>query len=463
MTRAAVYLRQSQDRNGDELAISRQRDDCVALCKAKGWTFTEYCDNSKSASSGKLRPEYQRMLADIRAGKLDAVVVWDLDRLHRRPIELEEFIGLADEKHLALATVTGECDLSTHNGRLYARIKGAVARAEMDQKSARQKRAAEQRAEQGTQWWSTRPFGFTLLEGSPVLDPAEAQAIKDAYSAVLGGASLYAITQDWNRRGLLTPRGNPWRGSQVRQVLLSPRNAGLRAFRGELLKVKEEPVRGNWPSIVPQETWRAVVDKLADPSRRSGKSRARRHLLSNLAQCSLCGSGLGSGVNSRGALIYSCKSCNRVSRNGAWLDAVAVEAVVGRLSRPDAAELVQPEERDDLAEVHEKARALRARLDSLAVEFADGDLTPSQLKTATKRITEQLAQAEQTITDSQATHVFDGVIGAEDVGAAFAGLSLDRKRAVISSLLTLTVKPSGRCGRTFRKEDVDLVLHAANC
>lgn len=58
------------------------------------------------------------MLADIRAGLVDAVVVWDLDRLHRRPIELEEFINLADEKHLALATVTGECDLSTHNGRL---------------------------------------------------------------------------------------------------------------------------------------------------------------------------------------------------------------------------------------------------------------------------------------------------------------------------------------------------------
>ena len=50
------------------------------------------------------------MSAKVRLG---AVVVWDLDRLHRRPIELETFMALADEKHLALATVSGDVDLST--------------------------------------------------------------------------------------------------------------------------------------------------------------------------------------------------------------------------------------------------------------------------------------------------------------------------------------------------------------
>lgn len=436
----------------------------MALCKAKGWTFTEYCDNDRSASNGKLRENYQRLLADIRAGKVDAVVVWDLDRLHRRPIELEEFINLADEKHLALATVTGECDLSTHNGRLYARIKGAVARSEMDQKSARQKRFAEQRAEQGTQWWSARPFGFAYEDGRPVLDAegrptldlVEAQAIREAYSAVLGGSSLYAITQDWNRRGLLSPRGNPWRGSQVRQLLISPRNAGLRTFRKEVVG------GGGWPAIVDREVWQAVVDKLADPARRCGISRARKHLLSNIAKCGACGSGLGSGVNRRGALVYTCKSCNRVSRNGAWLDAVAVEATVDRLARPDAVELTQPEQRDDLDELRERARALRTRLDSMAVEFADGVLSPSQIKTATARIKEQLEDIDQTISDSQATHVFDGVIGAEDVAAAFGDLSLDRQRAVVSSLVSITVKPSGRCGRVLRREDIDLVVYEAH-
>jgi DNA invertase Pin-like site-specific DNA recombinase len=457
--RAAVYLRQSKDSNGDELAISRQREDCLKLCEQKGWTpTTEYPDNGKSASSGKLRPEYQRMLADIEAGKVDAVVVWDLDRLHRRPIELEAFIDLADRHHLALATVTGECDLSTHNGRLYARIKGAVARAEMEQKAARQRRAAVQRAEQGIQWWSVRPFGY---DRDATLNLVEATAIREAYSAVLGGVSMYRLTEQWNAAGLKTPRGNRWRGSQVRQVLLSPRNAGLRSFRGEVLTGADgDHVRGNWDAVVPVETWQAVVDKLADPMRRCGRSRARKYLLSNIAACGLCGARLGSGVNKHGAAIYSCKSCNRVSRSGAYLDALATEAVVARLSRPDALELVQPEQQDHLGDLHEQARALRARLDSLAVEFADGDLTPSQLKAATARIKEQLAAVDQTITDSQATHTYDGVIGVEDVPAAFEALSLDRKRCVVDALLAITVRPSGRCGRTFRREDVDLQFRA---
>ena len=113
------------------------------------------------------RPDYARMLTDIRAGRIDAVVVAQLDRLHRRPIELEEFINLADEKHLALACVSGDVDLATDDGRFMARVMGAVARKEMERKCWRFKRAAEQRAETGEQWWSVRPFGF---ERQPILD-----------------------------------------------------------------------------------------------------------------------------------------------------------------------------------------------------------------------------------------------------------------------------------------------------
>ena len=148
MGTAACYLRQSVDKLGDELAISRQREDCLKLCEERGWTPVEYTDNDISATSGK-RPAYEQMLADIRAGGIDAVVAWDLDRLHRRPIELEHFIDLADEKHLALATVGGDADLSTDSGRLFARIKGAVARAEVERKSARQKRAMRRPTREG--------------------------------------------------------------------------------------------------------------------------------------------------------------------------------------------------------------------------------------------------------------------------------------------------------------------------
>src|ERR1700756_4525897 len=97
--KAGVYLRQSLDRTGEGLAVARQREDCLRLCADKGWDVAGvYEDNDTSATKG-VRKHYQRMLQDIRDGKLDAVAVWDLDRLHRQPIELEEFIAVADTKN----------------------------------------------------------------------------------------------------------------------------------------------------------------------------------------------------------------------------------------------------------------------------------------------------------------------------------------------------------------------------
>ena len=99
-----MYLRQSVDRDGTGLAIARQREDCLKLCADRGWQAVEYVDNDTSASSQKVRPAYVRMPADVEAVRFDAVVAWDLHRLHRRPVELERFIDLADRYRLALAT-----------------------------------------------------------------------------------------------------------------------------------------------------------------------------------------------------------------------------------------------------------------------------------------------------------------------------------------------------------------------
>lgn len=147
-----MYLRTSSDPTGNALGVTRQREDCEKLCASRGWLPIEHCDNDTSASSGKRQPAYERMLADIADiadGRVGAVVAWDLDRLHRRPIELERFMDLADAHRLALATVSGDIDLSTAQGRLTARLKGAVARHKVEHASDRKRRAARQKAEAG--------------------------------------------------------------------------------------------------------------------------------------------------------------------------------------------------------------------------------------------------------------------------------------------------------------------------
>ena len=146
---AGIYARISLD-DGTALGVGRQVDDCTAEALRRGWTVVdEYVDNNVSASKSKPRPEYTRLLDDVEQGRIDAVIVWDVDRLTRKPAELETFIDLADRHGLSLASVGGEIDLATPQGRLTARIKGSVARHEAEQMGRRIARKAEQTARDG--------------------------------------------------------------------------------------------------------------------------------------------------------------------------------------------------------------------------------------------------------------------------------------------------------------------------
>lgn len=184
-TRCAIYLRISQDREGDGLAIDRQREACEQLAAYRRWTVVEtYVDQSRSATDKtKVRPRYDRMVADYHAGMFTAIVCYDLDRLTRQPRQLEDWIDAAEERGLALVTANGDADLSTDGGRMYARIKAAVARGEVDRKSARQKAAHQQRARQGRPPKGVRPIGYDLA--GDVID-SEAAAVRAIYAAFLG-------------------------------------------------------------------------------------------------------------------------------------------------------------------------------------------------------------------------------------------------------------------------------------
>ena len=468
--KTAIYLRQSLDRAGDMLAVDRQREDCLKLCGQRGWTnVAEYQDNDRSATNGKPRPDYLRMIADIRDGKIERVVAWHQDRLHRDVRELLAFAELAVEHDLKLATVTGDIDLATDDGEFMATIGAALARKETRRKSARQKRAAKQLAEDGGRpWWPSRPFGYdadpdketgkwwTAKKNSTAvneirLNRAEADLLRDAYTEVLAGSSLRSVATQWNAAGITTPKGNEWRGAQVRELLLNPRNAGLRTYRGEIVG------EASWPAIVDRDVFDGVRAILTEPERRIG-SGGRKHLLSGIALCGKCSHTMGSAKTTKTAgarLIYACKSCHRVTRDMASVDEFIEGIVVERLSRPDAADLLIVEKRDDINELRDRAAALRARQDEAAGMYADGTVTATQLKIVNAKLAAQLSEIESKMLDANRTRVFDGVIGAPNPRVRFDGLSLDRRRAIVDALMTVTIVPTRR-GQHFDPEAVHI-------
>src|SRR3954447_9150030 len=91
--RSVIYARQSLDRSGEGAAVDRQVADCQRVAHQRGWSVVEtITDNDMSASTGKPRPGYQRLLSLMHSRTLDAVIVWHVDRLTRRLVDLEEVI-----------------------------------------------------------------------------------------------------------------------------------------------------------------------------------------------------------------------------------------------------------------------------------------------------------------------------------------------------------------------------------
>src|SRR5207342_2105727 len=93
MTRAALYLRQSQDRDDTQLAVDRQRDMSQGLCKTRGWDIVhEYLDNDVSATKSRDVAEFVDMVADANAGRFDVVVASEAERFARRLSDLEYLV-----------------------------------------------------------------------------------------------------------------------------------------------------------------------------------------------------------------------------------------------------------------------------------------------------------------------------------------------------------------------------------
>jgi len=466
--RAAVYLRISDDKLGDELGVTRQREDCLKLCEQRGWTVTEvYVDPSVSASNRrKRRPHYDRMVADYKAGKFEALVCWDLDRLTRQPRQLEDWIESAEERGLLLVTANGEADLSTDGGRMFARIKASVSRGEVERKSARQSRAAQQHAEMGRPHGGPLPFGF--LSDRIHHHPEQAQAIREAYDALLAGETLASIARRWNAAGLTSGkirrgRHDPgtqsqWTARSVRGLLLLPRNAGLRAYRGQVVAT------GLWEPIVPEETWWSAVRFLRSPDRR-GRPPGPRHLLSGVALCGVCGHTVVAahrGSRLRYGHAYRCGYANgHVARRGDHAEQYVSDVVVERLSRADARDLLVDDHRPDVPALRARAVRLRSQIDALAVEFGQSDpedvvAAAREFRVASAGLRERLGEVEAQLADSGRVNVLGPLVTADDVAATWEGLGVERQRVVIDALMVVRLFAPGRGARVFDPETVGI-------
>jgi site-specific DNA recombinase len=449
-TRAAVYCRISKDRDQERLGVERQEKDCREIAARRGWEVIEppYIDNDVSAAKGSkaVRRNYLRLLEDIEAGRVDAVVMWMEDRLQRQVIELAEFLKVCDTAGLTkIASIGGELDLSDPDQRTMLYIKAAMAEAEIDKMRRRQRRKHVEKAEHGRPSGGGRRGFGEARPGVPAAQVARERAlIREAAERIEAGDTLRGIALDWNERGIRSPgtkadpHGNPWGNATLRQLLLSPRVAGLRSHHGQLYP--GDPA--TMPAIVSRPTWEAVKAILEDPARVALRGGVSRYLLTGLVFCALCGKGMVGGRRAHskgGQRVYTCRGdwpyagCRRVSRQAAPVEELICEALFRAAETPKLASLRNGDIDDPTRELNEQLARDQGLLDRLDDKVAQELISEPAAKrnraAIEKRMEETRARRDRLQHGRVVAHV------PANLRQVWPMLTLERQRAILAAVI----------------------------
>lgn len=460
--RAVIYTRVSKDDGDTEGASSteRQEQDCTALAATYRWNVVAVeKDQGISASGNAERPAWERVLRLVEAGEVDLIVAWHLDRMTRNMTDLERLILLAEQHSVGIKTYTGDMDLTTDTGRMVARILAAVARAEVERKAARQKRANLARREAGIPWKSGfRAFGYTL-QGEVV--EAEAKLIRGGAEAFLAGEALKSIARTWEESGVKPPRAKVWHQTSVRAILLNARIAGYMTYRREITGL------GAWEPIVDPDMWGLISARLSDPARKvGGSSRGRKaeNLLTSIAVCAKCEEAVGGKTTrtrerkgAKGKLgftgetlpIYSCDSRHLATYRGDVdafvVDLMSLAATVHLpgmvLSLPEPGQALEL-----LGKVEEK----REQVKELGRAF--GSMPRIAFDAAMDALVRDLEEVESSLSRSSSGGADPSRLNSDAI-ERFRDADLDTKRELLSRLARITLHPRGRGKRNLSIAD----------
>jgi site-specific DNA recombinase len=279
LARCAIYTRKSTEYNL-ELAfnsLDAQREACEAYIKSQaheGWRLIlgRYDDGAFSGASLD-RPALQQLLADVRAGKIDIVLVYKVDRLTRSLADFAKLIELFDAHGVSLVSVTQSFNTRSSMGRLTLNVLLSFAQFERELvgERVRDKIAASKR--KGIWVGGPVPLGYAAVDKKIVVVAAEAAAVRTIFARYLELGSVPLLARDLDRRGI---RSKPRRLSTGRTIgggrfgvgalahLLKNRfYIGEVVYRGEVHRGEHEP-------ILDSTLFEAVQAKLA------AQARARR-------------------------------------------------------------------------------------------------------------------------------------------------------------------------------------------
>jgi site-specific DNA recombinase len=327
--RCAIYTRKSTDEGLDQEfnSLDAQRESAEAFVQSQrgeGWEILPDRYDDGGFSGGNMeRPALRRLLADIDEGRVDAVVVYKVDRLSRSLLDFARIMDRFNEREIAFVSVTQQFNTATSMGRLVLHILLSFAQfeREMIAERTRDKMSAARRK---GKWVGGVPFlGYDVAPkgGRLLVNDAEAAMVREIYEFYLREESVLATVRALNERGWRTKswttrkgrerQGGAFTKSNLRGMLSNASYVGKVNYHGETFE-------GEHDAIVDEETWTQVQRLLRKNARtRSGTTRNKHGaLLKGLLRCAPCDAAMVHSYTTKGSRRYRYYVCSRAQKEG---------------------------------------------------------------------------------------------------------------------------------------------------
>ncbi|MFC0546891.1 recombinase family protein [Kutzneria chonburiensis] len=470
----AIYDRVSDDRRQDERSVKRQNVANRKAVDSHGWqVFDTYTDNSISASrfAKKERKDWGRLLADLEAGRVQVLMLWESSRGGRELERWARLLNTCRDLGVLIHITSRNKTYDVRNADDWRTLAddGVNSTSESDMISTRVRSGMLTAAEMGLPagkaayglYREYHPRTKALL--GQYASPDEAPIVHGIFVRFAKHISATMITKELNEAGVPAPQGGTWTPASVVQMAKRRIYIAERVYNGLVYEVDS-------PTLVSPELFWAVQRVLSDPKRQPHRKDkyipgSAVHVMGNLAVCDVCDGRVR--VNTmkrkRGPVrVYKCRK-NHVSIDADGLDEFALAIVTDRLSRPDLFEAIatNPTDNKAIGQLRAKIRQLGQEITEAKQLAKDSKLSLADYAEISQAKREEVERLEAEARMASVPATLRGLLTPDDrlgdIAERLEELSLAGLREVIRTVAEIRVGQVGR-GRKVPLTDPSRVI-----
>jgi DNA invertase Pin-like site-specific DNA recombinase len=320
-TRVAAYARVSSGKDAMLHSLSAQVSYYSGLIQNHpGWLYCGVYADEALTGTKENRENFQRLLAECRAGNIDLIITKSISRFARNTVVLLQTVR--ELKSIGVDVYFEEQNIHSMSadGELMLTILASYAQEESLSASENQKWRVRRNFEEGKPW-SGSVLGYKYVDGVYIVKPEEAEIVRSIFADYLSGLGIEAIMKKLNAGGKTTRNGKAWTKTCVRRVLANYSYTGnlllQTTFRENHITKKTLPNRGELPMYHAENTHEAIVsmeDYQAEMARRSAKHNKTKcgpakYPFTSMIVCGICGKGYRRKVTRTGP-VWICSTYN---------------------------------------------------------------------------------------------------------------------------------------------------------